>query len=164
MNIVNSVASLSISATTQASGLVGRLNGYGAIYTAYFYGLINATNQNAITQIYANSNSKNPLTNRAYNDVYAIFGEELQNIDQINQAFTISNGNIIITQNSGFTIDTPATDYNNGYPYIKYGEAKLVSVIPTIIQINQAFTTQHLNSNMFVENIYGDYVKYKYGI
>lgn len=153
MNIVSSLASVSISGLNDVSGLVGRLNNFGAIYTAYYYGVINPQIIfSPITTMYRKDTSTSNIT---YNNVYAI----------VNSVESIDGS---LYTGAGFNINT---QYNNGKPYIEYeynyldGEGEktyltnLVSVIPTIIQLNEAFETYYDNNAMYKLNNLGDYVK-----
>ena len=73
MNVVSSLASVSLSGTYNVSGLVGRLNNYGVIYVGYYYGVIDesvlAPNTHPIVKMY----QQNILqTSASYNNVYWI--------------------------------------------------------------------------------------------
>ena len=149
MNVVSSLASVSINSSSEASGLIGRLNNYGAIYTAYYYGVIGAPSQNPITKIYKDNNV---INNIPYNNVYSIVNGE----SKLDASLYVGTG---FNQNE---------QYNNNNPYIVYTteenrETNLVSIIPTIIQINLALSDTYYNdsnSNIFKQNDdYGDYIK-----
>jgi len=160
MNIVSSLASVSIKANSQASGLVGRLNNYGAIYTAYFYGIIDTPVPNPITQIYK---SDSAISNVAYNNAYSIIANislNQQTMPQINQVYTEKDGVVTLISINGFAINH---QYNNGKPHIIYRNesgyiTNLVSIIPTAVQINKAFEDYYNKNTMFTENNLGDYV------
>ena len=148
MNIVSSLASVSLNGKINVSGLVGRLNGFGAIYTAYYYGVINPQEVSSpITKMY---NNGNVVLNVPYNNVYSIVNGT-ERVDD-----TLYTG-------AGFGIDE---QYNNGKPYIVYTYidederiiTNLISVVPTIIQVNQAFDTYYNDSSMYRQNSLGDYI------
>ncbi|MBQ8522858.1 MAG: hypothetical protein IJ458_04315 [Clostridia bacterium] len=164
LSVVNSVASVSLTGSNNVSGIIGRLECFGAIYTAYFYGVIDANissnNLDSITKMYAKDGKL--IFNIPYNNIYAIvngegkigintssYGQILNNDDGYYQGTTISSN----TPVNGFNVNS---QYNNSKPYVVYKDGtSLVSVIPTVIQINQAFT----RSAMYRPNKLGDYVK-----
>lgn len=144
--IVSSASSLSVNSQGVASGIIGISVGKSAIYTAYFYGVITATEVNEIAKVVNVDNT--PIINRIYNNLYVILGETtkielISNVDLFGQD----------------------DQYNNGKLYIKYGEGNLITVIPTIIEINKSFEEyngiykDNENKNaLYKVNIAGEYV------
>ena len=158
MNVVSSLASVNILADREASGLIGILDGYGAIYTAYYYGVIDKDIViNPITKMIKGDNVLNQIP---YNNVYANIngGERLD---------------AALYQGVGFEIDE---QFNNGKPYIVYTyknletgkeiSTNLVTIIPTLIQIDQALSDTYYtdtNGNIFKQNDdFGEYIKSNY--
>ncbi len=171
MSVVSSLASVSISGSYNVSGIIGKLNNYGAIYTAYYYGVIDPSvdlaYKHAITKMYSGNAQ---ITNLSYNNTYAIVnGEELVNIvnGNINANAVFNKVDNVIILNNGVAGFNRNDQYNNGYPYIEYTytdkdnnviTTNLVNAVPTVIQINDAFE-QPDKDKLYVENNMGDYVK-----
>ncbi|MBO5909877.1 MAG: hypothetical protein J6Q15_00050, partial [Clostridia bacterium] len=155
MNIVNSLASVSISSALEAGGLVGYLQGFGTIYNAYYYGVINpSVTINPITKAI-----NGEAENIAYNNVYSI----VNGIEKVNQIYT-NNVDGSITINANIIDFNISSEYNNGKPYLVYIDGtNLVSIIPTIIQVNQAFKDTYYydnNINLYrINSEFGDYVR-----
>ncbi len=166
MNIVSSLASVTINAVEDAGGLIGQLNNYGAIYTAYYYGVITATTTHDIATVHIGGAQVRDVP---YNHTYAIVNGQ----ETINQVYTIDNGQITIkTGVTGFDKDEKL-QHNSGKPYIVYSytdpnddkntiTTTLVTIIPTVIEINQALSNTYYtdtNGDIFVANDqFGEYV------
>lgn len=157
MNITNSLASVSLTGNYNVCGLIGRLNNFGAIYTAFFYGVIDPNistlNTDPIVRIYKDNAV---ITNVPYNNIYAIVNGE----DRVQASFYLGPTNSSNGVVNGFGINS---EYNNEKPYIVYedesgNQSNLVSIVPTQIQLNKAFETYYNNDKMYKLNALGDYV------
>lgn len=158
LHIANSLASITISGVIDVAGLVGRMDGFGGIYTAYFYGSASNINTKNIVNMYIGNSINN--SNTPYRNVYSIINGTIK----FNDVFSGTYPDIaLINEGTAFNIKT---EYNNGYPYIKYGsnDVNLVSVVPTIVTIKDAFyvnsTTNYLSGVIYVlEN--STYMRYE---
>lgn len=152
--VVSCASSVLIYSNGLASGIIGYSNGYSAIYTAYFYGVIEAQEMQYVAKL---TSGEVVRANRPYNNVYVILGDNAgYNVD------TLSNKNFADTSNKF----GQSEEYNNGKPYIKYNGGNLVSAVPTIIEINASFEGYddtsikgYENKNkLYKVNILGEYV------
>lgn len=160
MYVVSSASSMLVYSQNLVGGIVGRSNGYTAIYTGYFYGVLSGGEVQYVTKL---TKSGANIGNRPYNNVYVISVQENKtgyDIKELeNEDFTDVNNKFGQTE-----------DYNNGKPFIKYrvgnSYTNLVSVIPTIIEISASFeryndvTIMGYNNKLqlYKTNILGEYV------
>lgn len=139
MNVVASASSVTIDATSSVGGIIGKLKGFGAIYTAYYYGLSTSSDITPIAKI-------SGISNIPYNNVYAIVNNE----DKLSA--DLYGGN-------GFETNP---EYNNGKPYILYNGISLITIVPTTIQIDQALSEDYYNDKtnhkIYRRSELGDYV------
>lgn len=149
VHIVSSLSSLTMQSEGSVGGLIGYLDGYGAIYTAYFYGKIQANKVGDLVNLYINGVESNISS---YNNAYSIINNEIK----VNDVFDIQSM-VVYAEAEGFAINI---EYNNGMPYIVYNGTNLVSLIPTSVQISNAFYTyiEDDNGDYVLEN--GEYVEY----
>ncbi len=164
MNVVSGLASVAIDGT-KVGGLIGLLEGYGAIYHAYFYGIIkNYVVNNVNYTALAKFEGGNP--DLPYYSAYAI----VANYSGDNQLNPIASPVIVPDANAGFSQDT---SINNGKPYIidcgvyeDTGELKnIVSQIPISIQIDKSFELYfNEDKKLYEENANGEYVEVREGV
>lgn len=162
--VVNSASSLLINSQGVTSGIIGRAKSLVAIYTAYFYGAISGNTVNAVVNITDKFDAV--IANIPYNNVYSI-NALVSNDYSVNtleyKALLDNTDNFNNAEGNNFAI---SEDYNNGKPYIKYNGANLVSVVPTIIEINASFEKYNDSTidgfdkkwELYKENILGEYV------
>ena len=168
LNIVSSLASVTIDGSSKVGGLIGLLDStgssQGAIHHAYFYGLIKNYSINNVNYT-ALAKFEGADTNPPYYSAYAI----VANYNADNQLNPLAAPIVTPEENAGFSRDT---SINNGKPYIIDSEGdNIVSQIPTTIEIYEAFeehideesgdTHFHFNESkkLYEENADGEYVK-----
>ena len=108
-----------------------------------FYGVIDpnvsVSNSQPVTKMYKDNGT---ITNVPYNNIYVTINGE----NKLEAHFYMGEG---------FNVNS---EYNNGNPYIEYDGTNLVSIIPTLIQVNKAFDTYYTDNTKYVEDDNGNYV------
>ena len=157
--IINSASSVNIQSTGRTkttAGLVGRFNGFGAVDVSYYYGLIDASYYDGLVNLY-DKDQGSLQSDLIYNDNSYSITNHIVNSEQV---FSKNTEIVIDKIDDGkqyiFGVNS---EYNNGYPYIIYEDGtSLISIIPTVIQINKAFDTYYEDLYK-INQKYGEYVK-----
>lgn len=167
VNIISCLASVTIEGKSKAfvGGLVGKMENYGAVYHAYYYGIIkdfdtsnstysaltNLVNQGA-GEVYIKSN------NLPYNSAYAIvLNHSASNILALG---TLPQRNGTDGNLSGFNSAGADSDVVGNYIIDSEGN-NIVTQIPTAVEIEDSFNTINYNKDnqLFKKNSNGEYVR-----
>ncbi len=146
LNVVSCSASVNMEIAESSgvvSGLIAELDGYGAVYTAYYYGVIKASNGAFESTKFENGADIVGTTNLAYNNAYTI----------INGVYTEHYSKADDASDYKFKGFGTEPAYNNGNPYIVITQdgSNLVTIMPSSIEIDTAFEIEDANGKWIYE-------------